>query len=82
VNSASISGAEQPMKLLEKHYPPPEYMLINKGAATPHPLFPNHQGSYVGCSNIYKYFKLENTFNEMNTYALFLSRTRTRVAWD
>jgi hypothetical protein len=29
VNSARISGAEQPIKLLEKHYPPPEYMLTN-----------------------------------------------------
>jgi hypothetical protein len=27
VNSARISGTEQPIKLLEKHYPPPEYML-------------------------------------------------------
>jgi hypothetical protein len=27
VNSARISGAEQPMKLREKHYPPPKYML-------------------------------------------------------
>jgi hypothetical protein len=28
VNSARISGAEQPIRLREKHYPPPEYMLI------------------------------------------------------
>ena len=27
VNSARISGADQPMKLRRRHYPPPEYML-------------------------------------------------------
>ena len=29
VNNARISGAVQPIKLCEKHYPPPEYMLRN-----------------------------------------------------
>jgi hypothetical protein len=28
-NSARISKADQPIKLLENHYPPPEYMLIS-----------------------------------------------------
>jgi hypothetical protein len=27
VNNARVSGAQQPIKLLEKHYPPPEYRL-------------------------------------------------------